>query len=469
MSGPKLSAAELERRRQEQLERERQEALRRLKEAQDAYRSARQRADRLKQYVSDMLAQLDPVLRNQAAGKANKILAGLKIPSVTNTKSDTDYNMAARAINASVDQCDKDLKMLLGKAADRSAGLKKSSGSNASHQAFQSYLDINDGDIKPCDLDFTCKYDADVLKQQFDQLRRHLKDLAGAGTGIPDLAKLAAAADKRLRQLASQGNLWGQHQKVKACMQNIVNEEEEILRRYRKMASLYSDYTALAAMTDTEPRDPGDFTDQAALEAEIARLSQVFRKKDEMDFIADMINDAMVDLGYTFVTSRVMQRKDSSETDVSIYQADDRTGVAVYTDQSGAVMMRITVLGDGAVTDDDCDFSFQRQLDFCAAHPDLVAALEERGVLLQQKNYCAPDRKYTFKLSLNAISQADADANADSASGQSADANAVPGQSAAADQKTGQSTDGKAKTSHSAQKINRRKRRRASTKKVRHM
>lgn len=36
MSGPKLSAAEIERRRQEQLERERQEALRRLREAQSA-------------------------------------------------------------------------------------------------------------------------------------------------------------------------------------------------------------------------------------------------------------------------------------------------------------------------------------------------------------------------------------------------------------------------------------------------
>lgn len=467
MSGPKLSAAELERRRQEQLERERQEALRRLKEAQDAYRKACQRADRLKQSVADMLARLDPVLRSQAAGKADKILAGLQIPSVTNSKSDTAYNLAASAINASVDQCDRNLKQVLGQAADRSAGLKKSSGRNASHQAFQSYLDINDGDIKPCDLDFTCKYDADILKQQFDQLRRHLKDLADSG--IPDLAKLASAADRRLRQLASQGDLWSQHQKVKACMQSIVNEEEEILRRYRKMASLYSDYAALAAMTDTDPKDPGDFADQAALEAEIARLSQVFRKKDEMDFIADMINDAMVDLGYSFVTSRVMQRKDSSEADVSIYQADDRTGVAVYTDQSGAVMMRITVLGEGDITDDDCDFSYQRQLDFCAAHPDLVAALEERGVLLQQKNYCAPDRQYTYKMNLNAIMQADADTDtaADTVTGTTAGTTA--GQGTDADQKSGQSPDGKTQTGRSVQKINRRKRRRASTKKVRHM
>lgn len=62
-------------------------------------------------------------------------------------------------------------------------------------------------------------------------------------------------------------------------------------------------------------------------------------------------------------------------------------------------MMRMTVLGDDAdITDDDRDFSFQRQIDFCAGHPDIVEALAQRGVYLKQKSYLEPDKKYTYKV-----------------------------------------------------------------------
>ena len=119
-----------------------------------------------------------------------------------------------------------------------------------------------------------------------------------------------------------------------------------------------------------------------------------------MDYIADQINDAMVSLGYTFVTSRVLTKQDNSETEFSLYKADDQTGISVFTDQSGAVMMRMTVLGDDPViTDDDREFRYQRQIDFCAGHPDLVSALAERGVFLKQKSYQEPDKAHTYKLS----------------------------------------------------------------------
>ena len=156
-----------------------------------------------------------------------------------------------------------------------------------------------------------------------------------------------------------------------------------------------------------------------------------------MDYIADQINEAMVDLGYSFVTSRVLTRKNSGETDFSLYKADDQTGIAVYTDRSGAVMMRMTVLGDDpVVTEEDRDFSYQRQIDFCAGHPDLVAALAERGVFLKQKSYQEPDRKHTYKIDMS-------------------------GNKTAKVNVTSKKDD--------SQKIDRRRRRRASSKKVRAM
>ena len=136
------------------------------------------------------------------------------------------------------------------------------------------------------------------------------------------------------------------------------------------------------------------------------------QKKNEMDYIANQINEAMVSLGYGLVTSKVLTRADQSEMDCSLYQADDDTGIAIYTDQTGAVMMRMTVLGeDDAITDADRDFSLQRQIDFCAGHADIVEALAARGVYLRQKSYQEPDKKHTYKVNMSktgAVVQKDA-------------------------------------------------------------
>ena len=201
---------------------------------------------------------------------------------------------------------------------------------------------------------------------------------------------------------------------------------------------MLDEYYALAVITDTTPKNPSDFENEDSIKTEIKRLRYMYRKQDEMDYIADQINDAMVDLGYSFVTSRVLTKKDQGETDFSLYKADEKTGIAVYTDQTGAVMMRMTVLGDDpTITEDDREFSYQRQIDFCAGHPDLVNALAERGVFLKQKSYQEPDRKHTFKIDVSGKGTIKTDTIADK--------------------------------DMSRQKIDRRRRRRASSKKVRTM
>ena len=55
-------------------------------------------------------------------------------------------------------------------------------------------------------------------------------------------------------------------------------------------------------------------------------------------------------------------------------------------------MMQMTMLGEGAATKEEEEISYQRQLDFCSAHPDIVEALARKGVLLKQVNYLRPLR-----------------------------------------------------------------------------
>jgi hypothetical protein len=279
--------------------------------------------------------------------------------------------------------------------ADRTVNDKKQNDANAVYQSFQSTVNGAGREIGAVKIAFGNSYDKECIRRQLDAMRVHFEVQADC-TDVPDLRGFSAAAVSRIKGLLSQDL-----DVARSEMQRIANEEAEILRICDERRDLYNEYAALASMTDRIPRDPGEFESAAAIRAEISELRDLYRQQDEMDYIADQINDAMVELGYTFVTSRVLTKKDQGETDFSLYQADRETGVAVYTDQTGAVMMRMTVLGDDPViTEADRDFSYQRQIDFCAGHPDIVAALAGRGVLLKQRNYREPDRAYTYKINI---------------------------------------------------------------------
>lgn len=436
MSGPKLSAAELERMRQEQLERERQEALRLLREAQKAYRKLCGRIQTLKTYALGALSGLDPASRGDAKRKLGQILGALQEEPVSDPGSPGSYEAAGGRLQARLEDAQARIQEVLGTFSARDAGTRKLGDAGKAYQTFQAFVQDLEAPIGVLQIDFQCGYDRQLVEKQLKDVDRYLSQLFRQSSS-PDLKNAVQCARGQLSVLRAELLGGGDLDRIRGNLQQLVNEEEEVLRRWREKQALYDTYLALAALTDTAPRDLPEFPGTEDLRAEVGRLRQQYRKQDEMDYIADQINDAMVDLGYTFVSSHVLTRQGGGEMDHSLYQADDRTGISVFTDRSGAVMMRMTVLGDDPViTDDDRDFSYQRQIDFCAAHPELVEALAARGVYLKQKSYQEPDRKYTYKMSVSSQSRA-------------------------------QSADTDAKSADRPQKIDRRKRRRAGRKKMR--
>ena len=437
MSGPKLSAAELERLRQEQLERERQEALRRLKEAQGAYRQSCNRVFALKDFAEQGLADLDPQYRTGAVSKIQAILAAVTIDTVADQQDTDGYLQAARAIDKRVDQATPKLEALLAALQNRAQADQKLHGADIAHQTFQAFATLQEDPVAVTKIDFQSHYDQKVLEDQIRKLYRYFQGLAKQGR-TPDIQAFALKASDTIKKLAAHTADATAYERIRRQLQAMVNEAADMVRKDQEFQDLYGDYLALAAILGITPRDPQSFGNAESLLKEIVDLQEQYRTKDEMDYIADQINSVMIDLGYGMVSSRVLVRKDRSEMDYSLYQADDATGIAVYTDQSGAVMMRMTVLGDSEdITEEDLDFSYQRQLDFCAGHQDLVDALAERGVYLKQKSYLAPDKKYTYKVKMDQDDLATKDADG--------------------------------QTVLKKQKVNRRKRRRGGDKKVRTM
>lgn len=399
MSGPKLSAAEIERRRQEQLERERQEALRRLREAQKTYRLACDKIEDTKRYALSLLSQIDDMYRGDARKAADAILSTLKIITISDDKDTQAYLAAAGAMENDAQKVVSDLDRSLSVFLSRSKADQKLTKADSVHQSFQAYMSLSNDPIDVSTIDFKINYDRNQLLDKINQILIHYKWVSVHGK--TDLIRqYAVKAEGKIQSVVDNKRL--KDSDVVNQVQSVINEEADIIRRETEITALYDDYVAIATMADVIPKNPSDFADAQAIKKDIADLNCKLRKKDEMDYIADQINDAMISLGYGLVTSRVLTRKDQSEMDCSLYQADDETGIAIYTDQTGAVMMRMTVLGDDSdITEDDRDFSLQRQIDFCAGHADIVDALAERGVYLKQKSYLEPDKKHTYKVNMN--------------------------------------------------------------------
>ncbi len=398
MSGPKLSEAELARLREEQLERERQEALRRLQEAQRAYREACDKLQALKAHANNWFMQIDQTYRDMIKRKYDQILGIVAEEPVTDIKDPQSYHEATDQMNSNISVAAKELDLIFKNVSDKVNSGQKLTDTGCSYQTFQTIVNDKKKAVDVLKLDFACDYDQHILKKQLQGLLQHLLAL-GNRTDIPGLDEFGREKSINVNKLLQDSDMWNKRAQIRAYMQQILNEEQEIIRVWNEKKRLYDSYLALAVVLDITPKNPRDFTSVTELEQEIASLEQQYKKKDEMDYIADQINSVMVDLGYTFVASRVLTKQDKGETDFSLYKVDDQTGIAVYTDQSGGVMMRMTVLGDDpTITDADRDFSYQRQIDFCAGHPDLVDALAERGVYLKQKSYQEPDRKHTYKI-----------------------------------------------------------------------
>lgn len=438
MSGPKLSAAEIERLQREKLERERREALRKLQEAQQAYRQACERMACAKRRIFSLLQQMDAMYAAGAKKAVDEALACCTAEGVLNDKDPQAYQAATQALAADATRMEALLGGLLSKLADRSKADQKLSGADVIHQSFQSFVDSQTDPVDVKSIDFTSNYEQESLLEKIGNVWKHCKWLSVHGQTEAERQFAHKSANAIQKNILSNPNAL-RRQDMIGYIQSILNEEADIRRREAEKQAAYAEYTALAAMLDIEPKPPAAFAGVQAIRTVIAELNTLFRRKDEMDYIADQINDAMISLGYGFVTSKVLLRKDSSEMDCSLYQADDRTGIAVYTDQTGAVMMRMTVLGnDSDITDDDRDFSLQRQIDFCAGHADIVDELARRGIFLKQKSYLEPDRKYTYKVNMG--------------TGQ-----------------TASQKDAAGRTVLKKNRVNRRKRRRANKKKVRAM
>lgn len=402
MSGPKLSAAELERQRQEQLERERQEALRKLNEARKKHREVCDRIRRYKESVLQSLQQISNVYRADAESDLMALINQLIEIQAIDVKDPASYHSAADLMQKKLDYVSQKVGPIIQAGIQRSSNDQRLRTAATDNIALGDLLKEADSIVETIKLDFSGETVKDRLKSALLYMLQYYKSIVDNSNEAAAVKRFAQNAIKHINNLLDLCESQQSIVRLKDKMQSILNHEYDIRRQIHDFQLLYDNYLSLCTLTDTNPSPPDSFSSKELLEKAVIALQHKYKTQDELDYIADQINIVMAEHGYSLIASRVLHQKRNnkvSEMDYSLYQADDQSGISVFTDQSGAVMMRMTVLGDNPdISDADRDYSFQRQIDFCSAHMELVEALKERGVYLKQKSYQAPDRKHTWKV-----------------------------------------------------------------------
>jgi len=398
MSGPKLSEAEIERLRQEQLEKERREALRRLMEARGVYTDSQAKIKLLIYSARSRLNSLDAIYRSEIESQLASVISSFDIKIISSNNPD-DYMNAARTMENNIVGYTESINKVLIAGMNRCRNDISVAKSNATMRNFAISLDEIGSEVKAIHIDFTCDYSREQLKEYIKRAILHYTYRLRSNPN-PRMKAFDEKAVLILNEMLKDQNL--DEVSTKKKMQQLFNDEEEVIRLNKRWDERYDEYIALAMILSKQPIESSSFSSVEEIENQIKEMQEEYQKKDEMDFIADQINEVMLEMGYSFVTSKVLTKKDQGETEFSLYKESEASGIAVYTDQTGAVMMRMTVLGNSTdISEADREFSYQSQIDFCSRHSDLVEALAQRGVYLKQKSYKAPGKEHTFKVNTN--------------------------------------------------------------------
>lgn len=394
MSGPKLSQAELEHRQRARLEKQREEYLRGAANLQEQRSRIRQwlAGEAFQKLCEESVAGADAVRRELEERMSR--MEEIPVPDMQTLNS-------YPCMLAQTEQKNRERLSGLERIIQREEQHLAVTGQRQSGRQVEEKINrlIQYADTGQTVISGVIGFDFDgeiqELQKQLLRLAREMKK--GCIPGRKRMRALSEKGSRELEAYAGDPNLHSRREQAKLLVERLLNEWQEELRRIRNMEKRYNEYCILAGVVRINPRPTKDFTGEEELDKEIKRLKEIYRRKDEMDYIATQINEVMIELGYQFVSSKALRRKNGSEYDCSLYQADEEAGVSIYTDESGAVMMQMTMLGEGAATEEEEEISYQRQLDFCSAHPDIVEALAKKGVLLKQVNYLPPSKKYTVK------------------------------------------------------------------------
>lgn len=416
MSGPKLSAYELEQLRKAELERIQREIVRikalSLQDVQEAQR-AQQWCDEERQRLEYQRQLLDAsTLSSEEKQKIerniNSRIAQIQaLKSLYSTvpqyvvASELDEARAEQTkISSQLAKCRKEKATYESGRATHEASLSAIADDLCKAVRSESYsLEKALANLPPRST-VEDEDDAEIQGEKAELLRRAQEIINNANATAEDRVR-AVKAMSRINATNDERELHHIASLVIGEIERTLRKAAPLIEEYRQLLSTRNALALSLGKTDTEePREYQNLRDLEYmienLKAQIQMLEAQLLEKAEREEISRCIDMAMEDLGYAVIGKK---KADATSSQIKLYEFSDNAGLQITQRQDGVVRIKIVGLAneDKKPTPVEQDALYDEQVDFCDEYDKIVEAFRKKGVIMRQgtQKRMAPDRQFS--------------------------------------------------------------------------
>ncbi|MCL1848887.1 MAG: hypothetical protein FWF83_04340 [Clostridiales bacterium] len=441
MSGPKLSQAQIEQRRQEELERQRREKLRKIRAETELltaeiakvkgflHQIENDRSALVSQWEdhSEMSLTIGK-LRDVKKQCKGQLIRAMEIDVPTEPEDIAACTARLKQIAAGVlGAYSTQIKPLEGRIDAFQTELERQQELTAAfsrlhvEEEIQERKHIGDynfgaiiGTVSHAPIEVDKKEEAVRILAEISEL------VNNESIEERDMELLLAVADNINKTAFETGRFF------EAALQEYDAARNKAVRDIAVFEDLYQDYFAeYVVYLETvnkgrvkpiaiTPKEKYQFPSVKALQDEMALLAETSKNARDMGFIRDQIDEVMEEWGYNLSDEIVLFENQRG----SHYLCEEKSGqsaIHIHVSDSRQMMMEVVGTGEdrsdvggGAVTAvkiganaldaQEREAQFVAQTKFCELHPGIVVALRERGVILDDIRKNPPSQEYSAKI-----------------------------------------------------------------------
>lgn len=227
-----------------------------------------------------------------------------------------------------------------------------------------------------------------------DELREEKNELITRAQAIISHAYSSPADKARATKAINRINATTDPRELHALRSLVISEIERTIHKTEPLMEEYQQLLAtknalMASLGETVPEQAKPFADIAELrqlitqaKAQIQKLEAKLLEEAERAEIARCIDLAMEELGYDFIGKK---RSENGTSQIKLFEFNDSTGLQVIHRQDGVVRIKVVGLAneDKQPTAQEQDALYQEQVRFCDEYGEIVEAFRRKGVVMR--------------------------------------------------------------------------------------
>lgn len=192
----------------------------------------------------------------------------------------------------------------------------------------------------------------------------------------------------------------GKKSEIKHLKGVIESEISSVKRRQEHLDAEYCKYVACARVNGFKPEDKRYFTTIEEIEADKKRKLIKCKEKFSMQYIAETINEVMIESGYPLINKNDVLTEDKEYREY--YRFDSDSFIRISKSESGSIVMDIAMedkSGNDISEEEKCE-CLEKQIKFCEQYPELIKKLERKGIKFSDRTDLLPDKAYAVKVKI---------------------------------------------------------------------